>query len=74
MTLVALQSDSSAFRTPRPGRPDAPAQATSAGDRIETGLFWAMIAGLAWCPFWFGSNTLGAWGINAVLFSGRFVS
>src|SRR4029077_6186328 len=24
----------------------------------------------AWCPFWFGSNVLLAWGINAVLFPG----
>ena len=25
---------------------------------------------LAWCPFWFGSHALLAWGINAVLFPG----
>jgi O-antigen ligase len=36
----------------------------------ERALFWAFIAGLAWCPFWFGSNDLLAWGINAVLFPG----
>ena len=37
---------------------------------VERGLLWALIAGLAWCPFWFGSNVLLAWGINAVLFPG----
>ena len=37
---------------------------------MERALLWAFIAGLAWCPFWFGSNTLLAWGINAVLFPG----
>jgi O-antigen ligase len=40
------------------------------GQRIEQVLFWAFIAGLAWAPFWFGSNDLVAWGINAVLFPG----
>src|SRR5262249_59239052 len=35
---------------------------------VEHALLWAFIAGLAWCPFWFGSNALLAWGINAVLF------
>lgn len=28
------------------------------------------MAGLAWAPFWYGSNDLIAWGINAVLFPG----
>ena len=37
---------------------------------VERALLWAFIAGLAWCPFWFGSNDLLAWGINAVLFPG----
>src|SRR5262249_34937748 len=35
---------------------------------VERVLLWTFIAGLAWCPFWFGSNALLAWGINAVLF------
>ena len=39
-------------------------------DIVERALLWAFIAGLAWCPFWFGSVTLLAWGINAVLFPG----
>ena len=33
-------------------------------------LLWALVAGLAWCPFLFGSNVLLAWGVNAVLFPG----
>jgi O-antigen ligase len=37
---------------------------------IERALFWAFVAGLAWCPFWFGSNVLLAWGFNAILFPG----
>ena len=39
-------------------------------DIVERMLLWAFVAGLAWCPFWFGSNVLLAWGINAVLFPG----
>jgi O-antigen ligase len=35
---------------------------------VEQALLWAFIVGLAWCPFWFGSNVLLAWGANAVLF------
>jgi O-antigen ligase len=37
---------------------------------VERVLLWTFIAGLAWCPFWFGSNAPLAWGINAVLFPG----
>ena len=49
----------------------ARAKAYSANSAIvERALFWAFVAGLAWCPFWFGSHTLLAWGINAVLFPG----
>ena len=31
-------------------------------------LFWALVAGLAWVPYWSGSNDLVAWGINAIVF------
>src|SRR6516165_4868442 len=44
----------------------------SAG-RTERALLWGFIAGLAWCPFWFGGSVLLAWGINAVLFPGLVV-
>jgi O-antigen ligase len=44
------------------------------GQKVEQVLFWAFIAGLAWTPFWFGSNDLIAWGINAVLFPGLAVA
>jgi O-antigen ligase len=36
-------------------------------------LLWGFIAGLAWCPFWFGGSVLLAWGINAILFPGLVV-
>jgi hypothetical protein len=39
----------------------------------ERALLWAFVAGLAWCPFWFGSAVLLAWGINGVLFPGLVV-
>ncbi len=35
---------------------------------------WGLIAGLAWAPFWYGSNDLIAWGINAVLFPGLAIA
>jgi O-antigen ligase len=43
------------------------------GNPTERLLFWAFVAGLAWCPFWFGSSDLTAWGINAVVFPGLAV-
>jgi O-antigen ligase len=39
----------------------------------EWALFWALVAGLVWCPFLFGSNVLLAWGINALLFPGLVI-
>src|SRR6516165_9905458 len=39
----------------------------------ERALLWAFIAGLAWCPFWFGGSVLLAWGVNAVLFPGLVI-
>jgi hypothetical protein len=54
------------------GRQRADAFPTESGI-IERTLLWTFIAGLAWCPFWFGSNVLLAWGINAVLFPGLVV-
>jgi O-antigen ligase len=62
------------------GQMDLPATAPASASRVpvetaivEHGLFWALVAGLAWCPFWFGSNEPLAWGINALLFPGLVV-
>src|SRR5260370_240102 len=46
---------------------------TKSAGSTERVLLWAFIAGLAWCPFWFGGSVLLAWGINAVLFPGLVV-
>ena len=40
------------------------------GAIVDRAFLWLFIGGLAWCPFWFGSNVLLAWGVNAVLFPG----
>jgi type IV secretory pathway VirB2 component (pilin) len=37
---------------------------------IDWTLFWLFMAGLAWVPYWYASNDLIAWGLNAVLFPG----
>jgi O-antigen ligase len=37
---------------------------------VERSVFWIFLLGIAWVPFWYGSNVLLAWGINAVLFPG----
>jgi O-antigen ligase len=37
---------------------------------VDRAFLWLFIAGLAWCPFWFGSNVLFGWGVNAILFPG----
>jgi O-antigen ligase len=58
---------------PSSGADDA-AIAVSRNERIEVLKFWIFIAGLAWVPFWYGSNDLVAWGINAVLFPGLAAS
>ena len=40
-------------------------------DVTTEGIFLALfVCGLAWVPYWFGSNRPIAWGINAVLFPG----
>src|SRR6516225_520246 len=52
---------------------DANRQPGKSAGRTERALLWGFIAGLAWCPFWFGGSVLLAWGINAVLFPGLVV-
>jgi hypothetical protein len=37
---------------------------------IDWALFSVFIAGLAWVPYWYGSNDFTPWGVNAVLFPG----
>jgi O-antigen ligase len=66
-----LDQDYSATSTPGVSATN-PLSAKSAAS-IERALLWAFIAGLAWCPFWFGGAVLLAWGINAVLFPGLVV-
>ena len=39
----------------------------------ETVLLALFIGGLAWVPFWLGSNRLLPWAINAVVFPGLLV-
>lgn len=38
------------------------------GEMPEWVIFWLLVGGLAWTPYWYASNDLPAWGINAVLF------
>jgi hypothetical protein len=57
------------------GRPEIKPTSSRAGTAasghvIDRALFWVLVAGLAWCPFWFGGNDLIAWGINAIFFPG----
>ena len=64
--LGALEWQHMDALTPRISMAKLPVRSTI----VEQALLWAFIAGLAWCPFWFGSNALVAWGVNAVLFPG----
>jgi O-antigen ligase len=48
--------------------------AFSRTEPIETLIAWLFIASLAWTPFWYGSNDLFAWGVNALLFCGLAVA
>lgn len=46
------------------------AKAVARTEPVEETLFWLLIGGLAWVPFWYGSNDWLAWGINAMIFPG----
>lgn len=37
-------------------------------DPVEASLLVALVAGLAWAPFWLGGNRMIPWGVNAVYF------
>jgi len=50
--------------------PLAASRAARHGDVAEAATFWVFALGLAWVPFWYGSNDQLAWGINAALFPG----
>lgn len=62
----------------RPGKPqDRKASSDSSFDAIkvlwwqdpaETILFASLLAGLAWAPFWLGSDRIIPWGLNGVVF------
>jgi hypothetical protein len=47
-----------------------PAKPAIRNETIERTIFWLFVAALAWAPFWYGSNDLVAWGVNALLFPG----
>jgi O-antigen ligase len=57
-----------------PGRSGARDGRRDRGRRGRDVIFWAYLGALAWLPFWFGSNDLLAWSINAALFSGLVVA
>jgi O-antigen ligase len=46
---------------------EAAHRAVGPGSTWDTILFSGFLALLAWVPFWFGSNSAFAWGVNAVL-------
>jgi O-antigen ligase len=48
----------------------SPPRSRTFGITAEGVIFALFIAGLAWVPYWLGSNRLIAWGINAILFAG----
>lgn len=37
-------------------------------DPVEAALLVALVAGLAWAPFWLGGNRMVPWGVNGVYF------
>src|SRR6266516_6925850 len=50
--------------------PANPPYGRAVGVSTESVLFVLFVGGLAWVPFWLGSNRPIAWGINAVVFPG----
>src|SRR5689334_4684798 len=43
------------------------------GELFERLLLALLVAALAWAPYWYGSNDLVAWGVNALVFPGLAV-
>src|SRR6266516_2437391 len=50
--------------------PANPAYGRAVGVSTESVFFVLFVGGLAWVPFWIGSNRPIAWGINACYFPG----
>ena len=46
---------------------------TRVGETLDQLIFWAAVLGVAWTPFWLGSNRVIAWVINAGYFGLLFV-
>ena len=53
-----------------PERAEASIRSLPFAITTERVFFALFVGGLAWVPFWLGSNRLIAWGINAALFAG----
>lgn len=62
--MAASESEGSAASA------SARARASDRFGKTEAAAFCLFVIGVAWVPFWNGSNELAAWGINAVLFAG----
>jgi len=58
----------------RPAFPQRAAGTIARGEPVEIAFFSVLLASLAWVPFWYGSNDVIAWGINAILFPGLVVA
>jgi O-antigen ligase len=50
-----------------------PLAGEQAPQKLDHVIYWAAIVGLAWLPFWLGSNREIAWYINAALFGALFL-
>jgi hypothetical protein len=65
---VEAQSAAPQFGVIEPATNGHDPNLTETTETVEWILFWLFVAGLAWVPYWYGSNLLVTWGINAVLF------
>lgn len=81
MTSSPLASPTNTDR-PRRGRRPAAIATAAAGQTpvaarrtgvVEHSIFWLLVGGLAWVPFWHGGNEPIAWGIDAMFFPGLAV-
>jgi O-antigen ligase len=63
-----IASSPAAARAPTGASALAARAAPRRGFAVEDALLIALVAGLAWAPFWLGGVQLLPWGVNAVLF------